>query len=109
MTDRDRIREFLDTIGARLDELYGDRGQGGPSIEDILNDPRDFPLADNSPGIQYALGWLRGAAEILDQTVLEFLWDHDLGDADINAWPRRATFHKPKRKARAQRPPRAWR
>ena len=93
MTDTARIREFLDDLGARLDELYLQREPGwprGPSIEDILNDPREFPKADNDPGVQYALGWLRGAAEILDQTVLEFLWDHDLGDADINAWPRRA-------------------
>lgn len=105
MTDADRIREFLDTIAHRLDAIYGpdDRRAGAPTIEDVINDPRDFPMADRDPEIQYALGWIRGAAEILDQTVLEFLWDHDLGDQDINAWPRRAPFQKPPKRKRAAR------
>lgn len=101
--DRARIVEFLDTIGARLDEIYAPDNGNAPTIYDVLDDPRDHPLADNSPGVQYALGWIRGAAEMSGQTVLEFLWDFDISEEDLSSRPRRAPFQpKPKRRGRKQ-------
>ena len=82
--DGARVEEFLRALAARLDAIYPWR-ETSPTIEDVIDDCRDFHVADNDPQIQHGLGWLRGAAEAQGLTVREFLWEYGISDDQITA------------------------
>jgi hypothetical protein len=69
------------TLVATLERLHGLAAtHGGPAdVVDYLTDPDAFPTLDAVAAAQYCRGWLEGAAEALDVTVLALLEEYGLG------------------------------
>lgn len=85
-----KIEQYLYLLAERLDGLYGE--EDGPSVGEYLDDPGDFPEAEDDNDTNYIHGWIQGAADAYDMTVVELLDEHDIGEKELRAAPRTEPF-----------------
>ena len=63
---RDQILEALRALAARSAAC------GGPTdVVEFIAEPEDYPTMTADPDAQYWLGYLRGAADALDVTIID--------------------------------------